>query len=512
MGLSIFTGAITYYLATSQIKGLIEEQGKTPEYLRAKPTEYGDQESLEKAIPELQKAMGYAENSITTDPEDLERYGYSAWSSVNSETLPFAVVFPKSTEEVQEIVKVALKYKLPVVPFSGGTSLEGHFSATRGGICISFLNMDKIIKINDDDLDCVVQPGVGWVELNQELKEKGLFFAPDPAPGAQIGGMVGTGCSGTNAARYGTMRENVLSLTVVMADGSVIRTRQRARKSCAGYNLTQMFIGSEGTLGIVTEATLKLVPIPVNSAVAVCPFPTIKDAAATASKVIRQGIHVAAIELVDDVTMRVINEEGSTPRKWEEKPHLFLKFSGTANSVKEQAEMVKAIAKNNNGGRFDYARNDNEAAVLWSARKEALWSIQAHGAADSNAIWTTDVAVPLSRLPEIVEKTKDDLQEAGLMAGIVGHLGDGNFHAIIIYDRNNKVENDKAEEVVHKMVKAAIEMEGTCTGEHGIGIGKKGYLASELGEPALEVMRRMKFALDPLNLMNPDHVIPEHKH
>lgn len=354
----------------------------------------------------------------------------SDWSSYNTKPneRPFLVVQPSTTEEVSKIMKICHDRKIPVTAYSGGTSLEGHYSATRGGICIDFARMNKILKLHKDDLDVIVQPAVGWELLNEELAKDGLFFPPDPGPGAQIGGMVGTGCSGTNSYRYGTMREWVLSLTVVLADGTVIKTRQRPRKSSAGYDLTRMFVGSEGTLGLVTEATLKITVKAKAESVAIATFPTVKHAAECVAKVVGEGVPMAAIEILDDVQMRCINESGSTSRDWKEAPTLFFKFGGTPLGVKEQVGIVQNIAKRNGSKSFEFAKNADERAELWSARKGALLSVMAKRRDEGDHVWTTDVAVPMSRLPDIIEETKEDMSSSGLMATIVGHVGDGNFH------------------------------------------------------------------------------------
>ena len=325
-------------------------------------------------------------------------------------------------------MKICHSRRIPVTGYSGGTSLEGHFSATKGGICVDFRRMDQILTLHKEDLDVVVQPALGWQLLNEELAKDGLFFPPDPGPGAMIGGMVGTGCSGTNAYRYGTMKEWVISLTVVLADGTIMKTRQRPRKSSAGYDLTRMFIGSEGTLGLVTEATLKVTVKPKSESVAVTSFGSIREAAQCVSKVVGEGVPIAAVEILDDVQMRCINDSGSTSRDWKEAPTLFFKFAGTPNAVKEQIDIVKKLAKAQGSKTFDFAKNTDEAAELWSARKEALWSVMAKRRDDSDHVWTTDVAVPISRLPDIIEQTKEDMSSCGLLAAMVGHVGDGNFH------------------------------------------------------------------------------------
>jgi D-lactate dehydrogenase (cytochrome) len=369
--------------------------------LRPKTPRYGNKSDLEKAISELRTDLG--EDSVSTDEEDLQSHGYSEWSSINIDQLPVAVAYPKSTEEVSKIAKVCYKYKMPMVPYSGGSSLEANFAAPYGGMSVDFSYMDKIIKLNEEDMDVVVQPSVPWMSLNDQIKHSGLFFPVDPGPSARIGGMVGTSCSGTNAVRYGTMKDWVINLTVVLADGSIIKTRRRPRKTSAGYNLTNLFIGSEGTLGLVTEITLKLAVIPQETSVAVVTFPTIRAAAAAASQIMRAGIPVAAMEVMDDVQMGVINQVQATKKVWKEVPTMFFKFSGTKAGVKENIGLVKAIAKQHQAGNFEFATSPQEQRDLWSARKEALWSMLALRK-EGQDVWSTDVAVPLSRLPDIIGK------------------------------------------------------------------------------------------------------------
>lgn len=415
---------------------------------------------LEAAWADFVAVVG--QDNVSTVQDVLASHAQSDWSTHQrppSEPMPFCVVYPGSTDEVAEIMKICHRRQIPVTGYSGGTSLEGHFAPTRGGISVDFGRMDKILALHKEDLDVVVQPAVGWEHLNEVLAEDGLFFPPDPGPGAMIGGMIGTGCSGTNAYRYGTMREWVLSLTVVLADGTVIKTRQRPRKSSAGYDLTRMFIGSEGTLGLVTEATLKLTVKPATTSVAVCSFGTIRQAADCVGQVVASGVPVAAVEILDDEMMKCINKAGATARTWQEKPTLFFKFAGTDKGVKEQVEMVRQMAKKTGSTGFDFARSQDEQLELWSARKEALWSTLAMKR-QGDRVWTGDVAVPISRLPDIIEETKRDIKESGLFATIVGHVGDGNFHSIVLY---SEAERPIAEEVVHRMVKRAVEMEGTVT-------------------------------------------------
>ncbi|CZR69824.1 probable D-lactate dehydrogenase (cytochrome) [Phialocephala subalpina] len=443
---------------------------------------------------------------VSTVDTDLLHHSGSEWSTHihKEEEKVFLVVYPESTEQVSEIMKVCHKRRIPVTGYSGGTSLEGHFAPTRGGICVDFGRMGKILKLHKEDMDAVVQPAVGWEMLNEELAKDNLFFPPDPGPGAMIGGMVGTGCSGTNSYRYGTMREWVLSLTIVLADGTIIKTRQRPRKSSAGYDLTKMFIGSEGTLGLVTEATLKLTTKPNTTSVAVCSFGSVRQAANCVAKVVSEGVPIAAIEILDDCQMQAINAAGMTEKEWTEAPTLFFKFAGTPAAVKEQIGMVKSLAKSTGSKTFEFAKNADEQVELWSARKTALWSTMAMRENDTDHVWTGDVAVPISRLPDIIEETKADLAKSGLFASIVGHVGDGNFHTILLY---NDDQRKQAEELVHRMVVRAVEMEGTVTGEHGVGLVKRDYLNHELGETTVDAMRKLKLAFDPLAILNPDKVV-----
>ncbi|KAL3494259.1 hypothetical protein BJX62DRAFT_198225 [Aspergillus germanicus] len=462
------------------------------------------QSNLQAAWADFVEIIG--KENVSTEHADLVAHAGSDWSSYTTKEneKPFLVLYPSTTEEVSRIMKVCHQRRIPVTPYSGGTSLEGHFAPTRGGVCVDFRRMDRILDLHKGDLDVVVQPALGWEELNEHLADEGLFFPPDPGPGAMIGGMVGTGCSGTNAYRYGTMREWVLSLTVVLADGTIIKTKQRPRKSSAGYDLTRLFIGSEGTLGLVTEATLKLTVKPKSQSVAVASFPTIHSAAQCVTRVVEEGIPVAGVEILDDVQMKCINASGTTARQWQEAPTIFFKFTGTPNGVKEQIGLVQKIASATKSKSFEFARGDDEMRSLWSARKEALWSVMAMRRGPEDHVWTTDVAVPMSRLPDIIEATKQDMTQSGLLAGICGHVGDGNFHAIILF---NEAEKKTAEGVVHRMVKRAVEMEGTVTGEHGVGLIKRDYLEHEVGESTVDTMRRLKLALDPLRLLNCDKVV-----
>ncbi|KAI5803365.1 hypothetical protein DFH27DRAFT_481420 [Peziza echinospora] len=519
-----FIAAAFYYLGSTSVAAPSTASTATLGHTPA-PFHNLSKANLEASWSEFVNLLG--ESHVSTTESELSRHSTSDWSSHPrhpDDPLPFLVLYPSSTEEVSEIAKICHKRRLPITPFSGGTSLEGHFAPTRGGVVIDFQRMDKILKIHKSDLDVVVQPAVGWEHLNDVLRDENLFFPPDPGPGAMIGGMVGTGCSGTNAARYGTMKEWVLSLTVVLADGTIIKTRQRPRKSSAGYDLTRMFIGSEGTLGLVTEATLKVAVKPPHETVAVANFTSIREATQVVEQIVGAGIQVAAVELLDDVQMRCINLAGTTERQWKEAPTLFFKFSGTNNAVKEQVGMVRDIIKattkvTGSPAGFEFAKTPEEAKDLWEARKEALWSVMAlkhqsdtpgTTSNDNQKVWTTDVAVPVSRLSDIVEHTKADLaawsseSKLGGVGAIVGHVGDGNFHCILLFDER---ERPVVEEIVHRMVERAIEMEGTVTGEHGVGLVKRDYLPDELGQTTVDAMRRLKLAFDPLCLLNCDKVI-----
>ncbi|VVT57759.1 uncharacterized protein SAPINGB_P005855 [Magnusiomyces paraingens] len=486
-----FSGASVVETSTTKLEELA-----TPKY--ALPKE------CEKAYTEIIKLIG-AEN-VTRKKDDLDAHSDTFWNTHHAKPnqRPGIVVFPESTEQVSQIMKITHKYRIPIVPFAGGTSLEGHFTPIYGGVSIDFTRMSSVVALHKKDLDIVVQPGLGWEELDDYLADNDLFFGPDPGPGAQISGMVGTGCSGTNAYRYGTMRENVVGLVVVLADGTIVKTRQRPRKSSAGYNLTQLFIGSEGTLGIVTEATLKLHPRPQNEGIAMVTFDTVKDAAEAAAEVVQGGHQVAAIEILDDVMMKAVNDAGATERKWLERPTIAFKFNGTKGLVDDQVKIVREISAKHGNKTFDFATTPEQRQELWAARKAALWST-IEVAPKGHDAWTTDVAVPISKLGQIVNETKADIVASGLFGTIVGHIGDGNFHTILMYDP--VTERKTAEGVVHRMVERALSYEGTCTGEHGVGVGKKLYLAKELGPEAVDLMRRLKESLDPLSLLNPDKVV-----
>lgn len=476
----------------------------TTEVRELTPPKYG---KSEKAVNELKKIL--KPNQISVSKNELDGHSDTFFQTEHAapDERPVAVIFPESTEEVSKIMKICHKYRVPVVPFTGGTSLEGHFTPTRKGISVDLSRMNKIVALHKDDLDVVVQPAVGWQELGQYLEDYNLLFGPDPGPGACIGGMVGTSCSGTNAARYGTMKENIVSLTVVLPDGTVIKTKKRPRKSSAGYNLNGLFIGSEGTLGIVTEATLKLNVKPKYQNVAVIPFPSLGEAATSVSQFVQNGLQLDAIELLDENMMKYVNQSGQLDITYKETPTLMLKIGGNSKEgLRATINQVEDICKKNHNEDFKFAEDEEQKFRLWNARKTALWSTISYGQRHIGKdvkVWTTDVAVPISHLTKSIEATKKDLADSGFEYSIVGHVGDGNYHCLVLF---NEPDRPKVAEAVARMVTRALEEEGTVTGEHGIGMGKRGYLEQEAGKDTIATMRRIKMALDPYRIMNPDKV------
>eukprot|EP00753_Platysulcus_tardus_P015838 PLAT5307.2.p1 GENE.PLAT5307.2~~PLAT5307.2.p1 ORF type:complete len:498 (+),score=236.04 PLAT5307.2:3-1496(+) len=438
------------------------------------------------------------------DADSCSEYGSDAWSHHRGPP-PSIVVKAHTTEEVSLLLRVCSSAGLPVTPYGSGTSLEGGSTTPRGGVLLDVSEMDAILEVNEADMDVRVQAGVRWEDLNAHLADRGLFFPMDPGPGASIGGMIGTGCSGTNAVRYGTMKAHVLNLTAVLADGRIIKTGRRARKCSAGYDLTSLFVGAEGTLGVVTEATLRLAVRPPCSSVAVVQFESLHDAAATVSAAQRAGIQLGCVELLDSAMMSASNAYAGLT--YDAKPTLFFKFAGTRAAVEDSVAQVEALAAEHGGGGFCWAADAAEQKKLWAARKGALWAVQA--LQPDWALWTTDVCVPLSAFPDVIAQTQEDVKRLGLTAPIVGHAGDGNFHVFILYDRSDDKAVAAAEELNARMITRAIDADGTCTGEHGVGIGKRGYLRRELGERTVDVMREVKAALDPQGLLNPGKVLPE---
>ncbi|MGN7733783.1 MULTISPECIES: FAD-binding oxidoreductase [unclassified Sinorhizobium] len=415
--------------------------------------------------------------------------------------LPDAVVFAESAEDVREIVQIAARHKVPLIPFGTGSSLEGHINAPNGGISVDLQRMNKVLEVNAEDLDCRVEPGITREELNTYLRDTGLFFPIDPGANASIGGMASTRASGTNAVRYGTMKDNVLALTVVTADGREIRTAHRARKSSAGYDLTRLFVGAEGTLGIITSITLRLQGIPEVISGGVCPFPTIEDACNAVILTIQSGIPVARIELLDALQMKACN--GYSGLSYAETPTLFVEFHGSAESVELQSRQFGEIASEFGSSGFQWTTNPEERARLWKARHNAYWAQKS--LIPGAAILSTDVCVPISRLADCVVATQEDSAAHGLTAPIVGHAGDGNFHVGLLFDDKDAADVARAEAFVERLNARALAMDGTCTGEHGIGQGKMPFLEAELGD-ALDLMRQVKRSLDPDNIFNPGKI------
>ncbi len=454
--------------------------------------------SMEQAIVELRELLGARAND-TPAVRDHHSHG----ESYHVPSPPDVVCFPRTTDEVAEILRISARFQLPVVPFGAGTSLEGHVHAIQGGISIDLREMNKIVRVSVEDLDTTVEAGVSRLQLNKALNNTGLTFPVDPGADATIGGMAATRASGTTAVRYGTMRENVLALTVVLADGTVIRTGTRARKSSAGYDLTRLFVGSEGTLGVITEVTLRLHPLPEAVSAAVCAFESIQGAVETVIATIQLGIPVARIELLDEVQLDAVNRYSKT--SYPVAPTLFFEFhSDSARHVADQAEAVQALAAERGGRAFEWATKLEDRERLWQARHDALYAALA--LRPGARAWTTDVCVPISRLAECVVDTKKDNAGAPFPICLVSHAGDGNFHLIYVLDPASAAELEEARRLNERMVLRALAMGGTCSGEHGVGLGKMKYLEAEHG-PALEVMRTIKRALDPDNRMNPGKMI-----
>jgi D-lactate dehydrogenase (cytochrome) len=416
--------------------------------------------------------------------------------------LPDAVVFVHSTEEVVELVKLCTAANVPIVPFGAGTSIEGNASPVRGGVSVDLSEMNAIVTVNAEDFDCTVQAGVRREELNEHLRDQGLFFPIDPGANATIGGMASTRASGTNAVRYGTMREAILSLRVVTPDGRDIRTATRARKSAAGYDLTHLFVGAEGTLGIITEVTLRLNPIPEQISSAVCSFDSLKGAVDTVVQSIQMSVPLARVEILDDVQMKAVNAWSKLA--YPELTTLFFEFHGTPAYVAEQVATVRTIAAENGGGEFSWSNLPEERNRLWKARHEAYYA--AVNLRAGAVGWATDVCVPISRLAECIGDTKKDLEASAIPATILGHVGDGNFHVVFSIDPDAPEEMQEVEAINARLVERALAMHGTCTGEHGIGLGKQEWLVKELGEDTVDLMRTLKRALDPKDLFNPGKI------
>lgn len=511
-----FTGAISFIALATALNHWVPELRRRRDWFSAlatasstsplsktpKPLHDITDQNMSEARKELIGIVG--RDGIDDTPSNLQSRSRTEWSPSPGSTCAALIVFPQNTKDVSEIMKVCHRRRIPATGFSGGTSLDGALASTRGGICIDFSRMNRILKVHARDMDVVVQPAVGWEDLNARLAEMDLFFPPDPGPGAQIGGMIGTGCSGTNAYRYGTMKDWVISTTVVLADGTIVKTRNRPRKSTAGYDLTRLIVGSSGTLGLVTEAVLKITSKPENEQVAVITFPSSAKAVSTVIDVVQKGIMLAAVELLDENSMRAVNEAGYSNKEWKETPTLFVKFSGTKNAVQEQVDVLKAIAENHGRDSFESSSDADQIAALWAARKTALWSLIAQKRDPNDKFLGSDVAVPISRLAEIIEEVNSKIKAAGLLGSTLGHVGDGNFHASILYGEKDKATSER---IIADIQRRGIEMEGTVTGEHGVGLALRDMLEVELGEGAVDMMRKIKFALDPLCLLNCDKIV-----
>jgi D-lactate dehydrogenase (cytochrome) len=452
---------------------------------------------LDPLFTELRELLG---ERFSTSEAVRQQHGKD--ESFHEVAAPDGVAFATSTAEVVQIVTACARHKTPVIAYGTGTALEGHVQALHGGVCVDVSQMNEVLQLNAEDLDCRVQPGVTRKQLNNHLRDSGLFFPIDPGADASLGGMTATRASGTNAVRYGTMRENVLGLTVVLADARVIHTGGRARKSAAGYDLTRLFVGSEGTLGIITEIQLRLYGIPEAISSAVCSFSTLEGAVTTVTQTIQMGIPVARIELLDEVQMDAINRYSDL--SYPVQPTLFFEFHGSDNGVREQTEMVGEIAQECGGGDFQWASRTEDRNKLWQARHDAYYAALALRPGCKG--WATDVCVPISALTECLLETRKDIDASGLLAPIVSHAGDGNFHLVFLVDTESSDEMARASGVNDRMVARALAAGGTCIGEHGVGYGKIEFLKSEHGE-AMSVMRQIKTALDPDNIMNPGKIL-----
>jgi D-lactate dehydrogenase (cytochrome) len=454
--------------------------------------------AIEAAVRELTAKFG---NRVVTSLAVRQQHANTITWIENQP--PDAVVFPQSTEEVQDVVRICAAHRTPMIPFGTGTSLEGHVNAPRGGVSIDFRDMKRVLAVHAEDLDCVIEPGITRKALNEYLRDQGVFFPIDPGADASLGGMAATRCSGTNAVRYGTMKDNVLALKAVMANGELLSTGRRAKKSSAGYDLTRLLIGSEGTLGVITELTLKLAGIPEAISGGICPFPSVDACCNATITTIQSGIPVARIELLDALQVRAVNLYSKLTLA--ETPMLFLEFHGTEAGVAEQSERFGEIAQEFGGGPFEWTTRPEDRTRLWEARHNA--ALSTFTLRPGSQMIPTDVCVPISRLAECVGETQRDIAESRLIAPIVGHVGDGNFHLTLLIDLNDADEVKTAKAFNERLIERALAMDGTCTGEHGVGQGKMKYLLAEHGRPALDAMRALKQALDPQDIMNPGKIV-----
>ena len=445
---------------------------------------------------ELKQVLG---DHLSVSPYDLESHGVD--ESYHDPAPPDAVAFVESTEEAAAVLKICADRGVPVIPFGTGTGVEGHTLAVHGGVSLDVSRMNRILEINVDDMDCRVQAGVTRMQLSEELEKQGLMFPVDPGADASLGGMTATGASGTTTVRYGTMRENVLGLTVALADGRVIETGGRARKSSAGYDLTRLFIGSEGTLGVITEVQLRLYPLPEAISSAVCGFETVEGAVSSVVAILQSGVPVARCELLDDDSVKAVNAYAKLDVPV--RPTVFFEFHGTENSVKEQAEIAASVISEHGGSDFEWSTKREDREKLWDARHNAYYATKAMR--PGAKCWATDVAVPISELAKCIEETRREISAAGVVAPILGHIGDGNFHVLFLFDESDDEEVAVAEGLNKSLLQRALRMGGTCTGEHGIGLGKIGALRDQHGE-GVDVMRSIKLALDPKGIMNPGKI------
>ena len=455
-----------------------------------------DKESIKLCVKKIQEEFG---QQFSSSKSILEQHTHTM--TIHESELPNGVVFAESKEDVQKVVRICNEFKCPIIPFGVGSSFEGHLNAPYGGISIDMNNMNKILTVHQEDLLVVVQPGVTREQLNTYLRDTGLFFPIDPGANASLGGMTATRASGTNAVRYGTMKDNVIALEVVTPDGQIIKTANKARKSSAGYDLTRLMVGSEGTLGITTEITLKLYGIPEVIAGGRVSFPSVKDATDAVIMTVQTGIPVARIEFLDVAQVKAVNSYSKT--NLPEAPLLLLEFHGSEKSVKEQSELFSEIASDFGGNDFEWTSNNEERNKLWKARHDAYWSCRS--VRPEAEIYSTDVCVPISKLSDCITETIEDMEKNELIGPIVSHAGDGNFHVALLIDKNSKTELDKLDSFLIRISERAIRMDGTCTGEHGIGQGKRKYMLKELGN-AVDVMKKVKNAFDPKKIMNPGKI------
>jgi D-lactate dehydrogenase (cytochrome) len=460
-----------------------------------------DRKAVESVVAALASRFG---NRLVTSRAVREQHANTVTWIDNQP--PDAVVFPQTTADVQEVVRLCAAACVPVVAFGTGTSLEGQVNAPRGGICLDFRDMKRVLAVHAEDLDCVVEPGITRKELNEHLRDRGVFFPIDPGADASLGGMAATRASGTNAVRYGTMKDNVLALKAVLANGAVMTTGRRAKKSSSGYDLTRLMVGSEGTLGIICELTIRLRGIPDTIAAAACSFATVRGACQAVILAIQSGIPLARIELLNAEQVKACNAYSKLTLP--ETPLLLLEFHGSAIEVDEQSRAFGETAKECGGGEFSWTTQPEDRTKLWQARHDAYWAAKALRPGASVGIVATDVCVPISRLADCVTETEEDVKRLNLLSPIVGHVGDGNFHCSLSCDVNDPEEMARGEEFMHRLVERAQSMGGTCTGEHGVGQGKQKYLKAELGPEALDAMRALKRALDPQNIFNPGKIVP----